>query len=85
MGRGSGTLQRRRAIEASMNKTIALLEADLRRTLDVAREPAVPGDQRRTNADTTRITRARLGARVSLEDGLRSQWEWARLKSARDE
>jgi UDP-glucose 4-epimerase len=43
----------------------------------------VPGDQRRTNADTTRI-RAELGwePQVSLEDGLRAQWEWAAAKVA---
>jgi nucleoside-diphosphate-sugar epimerase len=40
--------------------------------------PAVPGDQRRTSADTTCI-RAELGwePRVSLEEGLAAQWEWA--------
>jgi nucleoside-diphosphate-sugar epimerase len=61
-----------------MNETIALLEEISGRTLDVFREPAVPGDQRRTRADTTRI-RSELGwePRVSLEDGLRRQWEWA--------
>ena len=40
--------------------TIALLERVAGRELDVRREPAVPGDQRRTKADTTRI-RAELG------------------------
>ena len=47
-------------------------------TLDIREQPAVPGDQRRTNADTTRI-RSELGwaPEVSLEDGLRAQWEWA--------
>jgi len=66
-----------------MNDAIALLEAISGRTLDVSREPAVPGDQRRTNADTTRI-RTELGwePRVSLEDGLRRQWEWASTRVA---
>ena len=55
------------AIEASMNEAIALLErlagAHARRP---AHEPPVPGDQRRTKADTTRIrARARLGAATS--------------------
>jgi nucleoside-diphosphate-sugar epimerase len=78
MERGTGTYNVGGAIEASMNETIALLEQISGRVLDVSREPAVPGDQRRTRADTTRI-RAELGwePRVSLEDGLRSQWEWA--------
>jgi nucleoside-diphosphate-sugar epimerase len=78
MARGSGTYNVGGALEASMNDAIALLEEISGRTLDVSREPAVPGDQRRTNADTTRI-RSELGwePRVSLEDGLRRQWEWA--------
>ena len=78
MERGSGTYNVGGAIEASMNDTIALLEEIAGRTLDVSREPAVPGDQRRTNADTTRI-RSELGwnPRVSLKEGLRRQWEWA--------
>jgi nucleoside-diphosphate-sugar epimerase len=61
-----------------MNDTIALLERISGRVLDVSRGPAVPGDQRRTSADTTRI-RTELGwaPRVSLEEGLRAQWEWA--------
>jgi UDP-glucuronate 4-epimerase len=78
MERGAGTYNVGGAIEASMNETIALLEEISGRTLDVSREPAVPGDQRRTRADTTRI-RSELGwePRISLEDGLRKQWEWA--------
>lgn len=61
-----------------MNESIALLERIAGRTLDVRRGEAVPGDQRRTSADTARI-RSQLGwqPRVSLEDGLRRQWEWA--------
>jgi nucleoside-diphosphate-sugar epimerase len=78
MDRGSGTYNVGGAIEASMNEAIALLETISGRTLDVSREPAVPGDQRRTRADTSRI-RSELGWKpnVSLEEGLRRQWEWA--------
>jgi nucleoside-diphosphate-sugar epimerase len=45
--------------------------------IDVVVGPAVPGDQRRTSADTTRI-RSELGREpvVSLEGGLGAQWEW---------
>ena len=78
MERGVGTYNVGGAIEATMHETIALLEGISGRTLDVSREPAVPGDQRRTRADTTRI-RSELGwePHISLEDGLRKQWEWA--------
>ena len=64
--------------EATMNEVIATLEAIAGRSLDVRREPAVAGDQRRTMADTSRI-RAQLGwePRTSLDEGLRAQWEWA--------
>ncbi len=63
--------------EATMNEAIAALERIAGRTLDVRREPAVPGDQRRTMADTTRILNE-LGwsPRTPLEDGLRAQWKW---------
>jgi nucleoside-diphosphate-sugar epimerase len=49
----------------------------------VRRHPSVPGDQRRTQADTTRI-RDELGWRpqVSLEEGLTRQWEWASARVA---
>jgi UDP-glucuronate 4-epimerase len=78
MGSGHGTYNVGGAIEASMNDTIALFERISGRSLDVRRGAPVPGDQRRTNADTTRI-RAELGwePRVSLADGVRAQWEWA--------
>jgi UDP-glucuronate 4-epimerase len=64
--------------EATINEALALLERISGRRLDVRREPAVPGDQRRTKADTTRI-REDLGwePTVPLEQGLRAQWEWA--------
>jgi len=66
-----------------MNETIALLERISGRTLDVRRHPSVPGDQRRTQADTSRI-RGELGwePRVTLEEGLARQWEWASARVA---
>jgi UDP-glucose 4-epimerase len=66
-----------------MNDAIELLERVSGRTLEVVREEAVPGDQRRTSADTERI-RGELGwgPRISLEDGLRRQWEWASARVA---
>ncbi len=79
MEQGRGTYNVGGALEASMNETIALLERISGRTLDVRRhEHAVPGDQRRTSADTTRI-RSELGwePRVTLEEGLSEQWKWA--------
>ena len=83
MERGEGTYNVGGALEASMNETIALFEELSGRTLDVRRGPAVPGDQRRTAADTTRI-RAELGwePRVALEEGLKRQWEWAAARVA---
>jgi UDP-glucose 4-epimerase len=61
-----------------MRESIELFERVSGRTLDVRREPEVPGDQRRTQADTTRI-RSELAwsPRVGLEDGIAAQWEWA--------
>jgi UDP-glucuronate 4-epimerase len=78
MSGGTGTYNVGGAIEASMNETIELLERISGQALDVRRGAAVPGDQRRTNADTSRI-RSDLGwaPRVSLEEGLARQWAWA--------
>jgi nucleoside-diphosphate-sugar epimerase len=78
MERGAGTYNVGGGVEASLREAIGILERLADRTLDIREHPPVPGDQRRTNADTTRI-RADLGwePRVSLEDGLRAQWEWA--------
>jgi UDP-glucose 4-epimerase len=83
MEHGSGTYNVGGAIEASMNDAIAILEEISGRTLDVHRTEPVPGDQRRTNADTARI-RSELGwePRVSLEHGLRNQWRWASSRVA---
>jgi UDP-glucuronate 4-epimerase len=78
MERGHGTYNVGGALEASMRESIELFERVSGRTLDVRREPEVAGDQRRTQADTTRI-RSELGwlPRVGLEDGIAAQWEWA--------
>jgi UDP-glucuronate 4-epimerase len=83
MSGGKGTYNVGGANEASMNTTIELLEGISGRSLDLRRLPAVAGDQRRTNADTARI-RSELGwePRVSLEEGLRRQWEWASTRVA---
>jgi nucleoside-diphosphate-sugar epimerase len=83
MSAGTGTYNVGGAIEASMNESIELVERISGRTLDVRRTEPVPGDQRRTNADTTRI-RSELGWQpgVSLEDGLTKQWEWASSRVA---
>jgi UDP-glucuronate 4-epimerase len=64
--------------EATVNEALALLEGLAGRPLGVRREPAVPGDQRRTKADTSRI-HAELGwaPEMPLEQGLAAQWEWA--------
>jgi nucleoside-diphosphate-sugar epimerase len=79
MERGTGTYNVGGALEASMNDAIALFEEIADRPLDLSRREAVPGDQRRTSADMTRI-RAELGwqPQVSLREGLEAQWEWAR-------
>jgi nucleoside-diphosphate-sugar epimerase len=65
-------------MEASLREAIAILEACAGRRVALREHPPVPGDQRRTNADTTRI-RDELGwvPETALEDGLRAQWEWA--------
>jgi nucleoside-diphosphate-sugar epimerase len=64
--------------EASLLETIAMLERVSGRTLELRHAARVDGDVRRTTADTARIS-AELGwhPRVSLEDGLRAEWEWA--------
>jgi nucleoside-diphosphate-sugar epimerase len=78
MERGSGTYNVGGGTEASMLEAIALLERISGRRLQVDEQPPVPGDQRRTKADTTRI-RGELGwePATSLEDGVEAQWRWA--------
>ena len=83
MERGRGTYNVGGGVEVSMREAIALLERIAGRRLEIRDTPPVPGDQRRTRADTTRI-REQLGwtPRVSLEDGLSAQWEWASARVA---
>jgi UDP-glucuronate 4-epimerase len=80
---GSGTYNVGGGTEVTVNEAIAAFEGLAGRALDVRRHPAVPGDQRRTKADTTRI-RDELGWQPStrIEDGLRAQWEWAAARVA---
>jgi UDP-glucuronate 4-epimerase len=83
MERGQGTYNVGGGLEASMREAIAILERIAGRRLALREQPPVPGDQRRTSADTTRIRRE-LGwePRVSLEDGLLAQWNWASARVA---
>jgi UDP-glucuronate 4-epimerase len=72
--------------EATLREVIAALERLAGRKLALRERPPVPGDVRRTSADTTRIRRE-IGwqPRVSLEDGLRAQWEWWLARAEADE
>jgi UDP-glucuronate 4-epimerase len=83
MARGRGTYNVGGALEASMREAITQFERLAGRSLNLREQSAVPGDQRRTSADTTRI-RAELGwePRVSLDEGLKAQWEWAAARSS---
>ena len=83
MDRGSGTYNVGAGTEVSIGEAIGMFERLAGRALDVREHPAVPGDQRRTKADTSRI-RDELGWRptTALEDGLRAQWEWAAARVA---
>jgi UDP-glucuronate 4-epimerase len=83
MACGRGTYNVGGALEASMREAITQFERLAGRTLDLREQSAVPGDQQRTSADTTRI-RAELGwePHVSLEGGLKAQWEWAAARSS---
>lgn len=78
MARGEGIYNVGGGAEVTMRDAIAAFELLAERRLDLREHPAVPGDQRRTKADTTRIREA-LGwePTTSFADGLRAQWEWA--------
>ncbi len=78
MERGSGTYNVGGGEEATMAETIAILEGLAGRSLEIREHPAVPGDQRRTMADTSLIREA-LGwePTTSLRNGLAAQWAWA--------
>jgi nucleoside-diphosphate-sugar epimerase len=84
MDGGTGTYNVGGGVEASLRDAIAVFEEAAGRKLEIRERPAVPGDQRRTNADVSRIRRE-LGWRpqVSLEDGVRAQWDWAQALASR--
>ena len=83
MAGGSGTYNVGGGTEASLLETVAILERLAGRALEVRFTEAMPGDMRRTNADTSRIRRD-LGwaPSVSLEEGLQAQWEWLSTRVA---
>jgi nucleoside-diphosphate-sugar epimerase len=80
---GRGTYNVGGGEEATMRDTIATFEELAGRRLDVRKHPAVPGDQRRTKADTSLI-RKELGwePTTTLREGLAAQWEWAAARVA---
>ena len=78
MARGRGTYNVGGAHEASLRDAVVILEGLAGTKLEVIEEPVVPGDQRRSHADTTRIrTDLRWEPRVGFQDGLAAQWQWA--------
>ena len=83
MERGSGTYNVGGGEEATMLETIAIFEELAGRPLEIRSHPAVPGDQRRTKADTSLI-RSELGwePTTTLRAGLAAQWEWAAARVA---
>ncbi len=83
MERGSGTYNVGGGEEATMLETIAIFEELAGRPLEIRSHPAVPGDQRRTKADTSLI-RSELGwePTTTLRTGLAAQWEWAAARVA---
>jgi nucleoside-diphosphate-sugar epimerase len=83
MAGGSGTYNVGGGEEATMRDTIAIFEELAGRQLEIRDHPSVPGDQRRTKADTTLI-RSELGwePTTALRDGLAAQWEWAAARVA---
>ena len=83
MDNGSGTYNVGGGAEVTLRDAIAALEQLAGRSLDVRDHPAVPGDQRRTKADTSRI-HAELGwqATTPFEAGLEAQWNWAAARVA---
>jgi UDP-glucuronate 4-epimerase len=69
--------------EATMQDAIAALERISSRALELVERPPASGDVRRTAADTTAIERdLDWRATTPLEDGLRTQWEWASVRVA---
>jgi nucleoside-diphosphate-sugar epimerase len=69
---------------ANVWEILAKLEHILGRRADVRREPARPGDQRFTGADTVKLSR-HLGwqPRITLDEGLRHQAAWQKRQLQR--
>lgn len=64
---------------ASVNEVLDLVQAISGRTVTIDRRPASDGDVRRTGGDASLAAeRLRWKPAVTLEEGLRSHWEWVR-------
>ncbi len=83
MENGRGTYNVGGGEEATMLETIGIFEELAGRELEIRSHPAVPGDQRRTKADTSLI-RIELGwePTTTLREGVGAQWEWAAARVA---
>ncbi len=78
-GEGGGVFNIGGGSEVSLNHVLRTIEEISGTRLRVRREQRQKGDVRHTMADCSRARRA-LGFRpeVSLDDGLRGEWEWIR-------
>lgn len=80
---GTGIYNVGGATEATMSDVIGLAERVSGKSLDLRRLPAVPGDVRRTNADTTKLrTELEWKPRAGLEEGLVAHWAWVERMSS---
>ena len=61
---------------------LRLMEQITDRRSQIRREPARPGDQQHTAADTARLRRLGWAPAARLADGLARQWEWHRKEAA---
>ncbi len=61
----------------SLNEVLAKLERIAGKKFTVNRQPARPGDQKSTFADTTKLrTELKWEPKTTLDEGLRAQFEW---------
>ncbi len=67
---------------ASVLDVLRLMEQITGRRFQTCHEPARPGDQQHTAADTTKLRRLGWTPGTRLADGLARQWAWRRTEAA---